>query len=99
MKIEKMCSKQDLISNLKKAASYSKIEHLKKLAEYIQIEIDLPNLKEQLLIKNYEIEIKNGKYYIVEQQSKFDSEKNIWETLEKNIIAEIPIEEVEKIIL
>lgn len=99
MKIEKMCSKQDLISNLKKAAGYSKIEHLKKLAEYIQIEIDLPNLKEQLLIKNYEIEIKNGKYYIVEQESKFDSEKNVWETLEKNIIAEIPIEEVEKIIL
>ena len=45
MKIEKMCSKQDVVQNLKKAAKYSQVEHLGQLAEYIQQEIDLDNLK------------------------------------------------------
>lgn len=97
MKIEKMCSKQDIVTNLKRAASYSKLEHLKKLAEYIQQEFELDNLKENIEIESYEIKIGNGKYQIVKIKSKYSSEKNTWEQLEEKIVHEIAISEIEAI--
>ena len=45
MKIEKIGSKSDLVSNLKKAAQLSNIRQLELLGEYIRQEKDLKNLK------------------------------------------------------
>ena len=97
MKIEKMCSKQDIVTNLKRAASYSKLEHLKKLAEYIQQEFELDNLKENIEIESYEIKIGHGKYQIVKIKSRYSSQKNAWEQLEEKIVHEIAISEIEAI--
>ena len=99
MKIEKMWSKQDIVSNLKKAAKLSGMEHLKQLAEYIQQELELVNLKDTLTIEHYEIKLQDGKYQLLLKQSVYDSEKNIWEVTSSKIIEEIPLEAVEKIIL
>lgn len=97
MKIEKMCSKQDIVQTLKKAASYSRLEHLRKLAEYIQQELELDNLKENLIIESYELKYAKGGYQIVKIKSQYDSEKNAWQTISEQIIEQIDIEAVEKI--
>lgn len=97
MKIEKMCSKQDIVQSLKKAATYSKLEHLRKLAEYIQQELELDNLKENLIIESYELKYAKGGYQIVKIKSQYDSEKNIWKSISEEIIEKIDIEAVEKI--
>lgn len=97
MKIEKMCDKQDLITNLKKAANYSRLEHLKKLAEYIQKKIVLDDLKENIEIESYEIQVGNGKYQIIKIKNKYDSKKNMWEVIEQQIIYEISLSEIESV--
>lgn len=97
MKIEKMCSKQDIVSNLKKAANYSKLEHLKKLAEYIQQEIELDNLKEYLQIASYEVKVANGHYQVVRVVSQYSSIKNNWEQVEEEVIHEVTLQEIEAI--
>lgn len=97
MKIEKMCSKQDLVSNLKRAAAYSKLTHLKQLAEYIQQELELDNLKEGITIEHYEIKLAKQGYEIHRLTSNYDSEKNIWNTLKDETVEQIKIEDVEKI--
>ena len=96
MKIEKMCSKQDLVSNLKRAAAYSKLAHLKQLAEYIQQEIELDNLKEGITIEHYEIKLSKEGYEIHKLTSSYDSEKNIWNTVKDEPVEQIKIEDVEK---
>ena len=97
MKIEKMCSKQDVVTSLKKAANYSKLEHLKKLAEYIQQEIELDNLKDNMEISSYEIKVGNGNYQVVKIISRYSSEKNNWEQLEEKVVCEVQLKEIEAI--
>lgn len=97
MKIEKMCSKQDVVTSLKKAANYSKLEHLKKLAEYIQQEIELDNLKDNMELSSYEIKVGNGKYQIVKVDTRYSSEKNNWEQIGEKVVYEIPLSEIEAI--
>lgn len=97
MRIEKICSKQDLVDSLKKAAKYSKLSHLRKLAVYVQEELDLTNLKEGIEIKCYDLKLKNNAYDLVEQHCRYNSVKNQWELLEEQVIETIPLAVVEQI--
>lgn len=97
MKIEKMCSKQDIVSTLKKSATYSNLEHLRKLAEYIQQELELENLKENIIIEHYEIKYSKGQYQLVKMKSQFDSEKNKWNCIKTEIVESIDIDVIENI--
>lgn len=97
MKIEKMCSKQDIVQTLKKTATYSKMEHLKKLAEYIQAEIELDNLKDFIHLEYYELRYKKEGYQIVKITSNYDSEKNMWVADKEETVQEIRIADIENI--
>ena len=57
MKIERMCTQADIISNLTKAGNYAGIDQLKKLALHIKEKINLVSLKQGLEIPSYEIKI------------------------------------------
>lgn len=94
MKIEKIASKSDLIHNLKKAAQLSNIHQLELLGEYIRQEKDLKNLKDGLIIQEYEVKLAPGAYQIVVIESQFDSTKNIWEILSSTVVEEITFEEL-----
>ena len=89
MKVEMICSKQDLVDALRKASKYSKMEHLNKLAEYVQQEFDLDNLKDGVTIRHYDVVFREGRYCIVLKRSQYDSTKNKWNVLEEEVIEEI----------
>ena len=98
MKIEKMCSKQDVVTNLKKAAKYSQVEHLGQLAEYIQQEIELDNLKSTVTLYHYEVKlIKNG-YQLVKLKTRYDEDANVWMKEEEEVIETILFSDLEKMI-
>lgn len=97
MKIEVMSSKQDLIDNLKKAAKYSGVVQLKQLAEYIQQELTLDNLKDGLRVSSYEIKIAESKYQVVKYTKQFDSTKNVWQQISEEVIEEIEMNQVTQI--
>lgn len=99
MKIEKMWTKQDVVANLKKAAKLSNMEQLKKIAEYIQTEIELDNLKDDIVTVSYEIKYCKGHYQIVKIRAKYNTEKNCWEQQDEETLYNIPIEEIEKVVL
>lgn len=99
MKIEKMCSKQDLIINLRKASQYSRIDNLRKLSEYVQQELELENLKELVTIEHYEVRMIQGSYEILKIKSKYDDTKNKWLLLKEEVVQTISIDEIERLIL
>ena len=95
MKIEKIASKNDLISNLKKAAQLSNIHQLELLGEYIRQEKDLKNLKDGLILQEYEVKLVTGAYQILMIETQFNSTKNTWETLSSTVVEEISFEELQ----
>ena len=97
MKIEKMWTKQDIVSNLKKAAALSHMEQLEKMAVYIQQELNLENLKDGISLECYEIQYKDGAYQIIRLMCKYDSETNNWQRLKNEVVYNIPLEEIDNI--
>lgn len=98
MKIEKMCSKQDVVQNLKKAAKYSQVEHLGQLAEYIQQEIELDNLKSTVSLCHYEVKVTKGGYQLVKLKTTYDEAENRWLKEEEEVIETILFSDLEKIV-
>lgn len=94
-----MCSKQDLIINLRKASQYSRIDNLRKLSEYVQQELELENLKELVTIEHYEVRMIQGSYEILKIKSKYDDTKNKWLLLKEEVVQTISIDEIERLIL
>lgn len=99
MKIEKMCTKADVLTNLRKAGNYSKLVHLNKLAEYIQREIELDDLRDALIISSYEIKVGNGKYQVCKIKSQYSSDLNAWEQIEEEKLFEISIGDIENFVV
>ena len=97
MKIEKMWTKQDIVSNLKKAAALSHIEQLEKMAVYIQQELNLENLKDGITLECYEIQYKEGVYQIIKLKCKYDSETNSWQREANEVLYNISLEEIDNI--
>ncbi len=98
MKIEKMCSKQDVVQNLKKAAKYSQVEHLGQLAEYIQQEIELDNLKSTVTLYHYEVKLAKEGYQLVKLKTRYDEEANRWLKVEEEVIETISFNDLEKMV-
>ena len=96
MKIEKMCNKQDLITNLKRAARYSNLEHLAKLADYINQNTDLKDLQDNLTMSSYEIKLAQGAYQIVQQDSKYNLASKKWEIVTEQVILKIDLSKIEQ---
>ena len=94
MKIERMCTQADIISNLTKAGNYAGIDQLKKLALHIKEKINLVSLKEGLEIPSYEIKIEKDFYCIYKLVSRFNEDANKWEVIEKEVIEKISINEI-----
>lgn len=96
MKIEKIGSKSDLVSNLKKAAQLSNIRQLELLGEYIRQEKDLKNLKEGLVVQEYEVKLVNQGYEILLITSQFDGVKNTWNVKHSEVVEKISFAELEQ---
>ena len=92
-----MWTKQDIVSNLKKAAALSHIEQLEKMAVYIQQELNLENLKDGITLECYEIQYKEGVYQIIKLKCKFDSETNSWKREENEVLYNITLDEIDNI--
>lgn len=99
MKVEMICSKQDLVDALRKASKYSKMEHLNKLAEYVQQEFDLDNLKDGMTIRHYDVVFREGCYCIVLKRSQYSSTENKWTVLEEEVIEKIEGNSLDKIVV
>lgn len=96
MKIDKILSQSDLIANLKKAAALSNMHQLDLLGEYIRQEKDLKNLKDGLVIEEYEIKLIPGAYEVLVIKSKFNSTKKVWEKLSSEVVETITFEELKQ---
>lgn len=96
MKIDKILSQSDLIANLKKAAALSNMHQLGLLGEYIRQEKDLKNLKDGLVIEEYEIKLIPGAYEVLVIKSKFNSTKKVWEKLSSEVVETITFEELKQ---
>lgn len=92
-----MWTKQDIVSNLKKAAALSHMEQLAKMAVYIQQELNLENLKDGITLECYEIQYKEGAYQIIKLKCKYDSETNSWQREANEVLYNIPLEEIDNI--
>lgn len=97
MKIEKIGSKSDLISNLKKAAQLSNIHQLELLGEYIRQEKELKDLKDGLIIQEYEVKLVTNAYQVLVIESRFNATKGKWETLKSSIVEEITFDELKQL--
>lgn len=96
MKIDKILSQSDLIANLKRAAALSNMYQLDLLGEYIRQEKDLKNLKDGLVIEEYEIKLIPGAYEVLVIKSKFNSIKKVWEKLDSKVVETITFEELKQ---